>query len=200
MTDDPYVRDRDLVERALGGDESATREVAAMLSDLTALALRKLGSKGVHIIDPQNVSAEVRFLVLSKDSRSTLGRYQARSSLRTFLWRVVSYKVIDLTRRQRLDPPTQPLEGIEVPTFEGPTERLWDIVRALADYLDGQEPLVRLILQGRWVDELSYAEIAQKAWREMKQRPSRENIGAVLFQHRKKLRERLRSLGLISTN
>jgi len=195
--DSAYAADRELAERALRGEEEATAEVTRMVSELSSLALTKLEARGVPIPDRENVSGEVRFLVLVKDPASTLGRYRGESALRTFLWQVVRHKVIDLLRSQKHGP-SAPLEDAGAIPFLPPADHYRDIVRCLFEYLDAQPRAVRLVLEGRWIQELSYKEIAERARDELEETLTTEAIGSLLFEHRKKFRKRLESLGLRS--
>ena len=84
-------RDQDLIGGFLEGEEQATREILDWIRVSCAAFRRRL------IMDWEDVQQQVN-VELIRLFRAK--RFQGRSSLRTYVWRVASNRCIDLVRKQ----------------------------------------------------------------------------------------------------
>ena len=161
MSDDPALRDEDLLQRFLGGSERAFDELVRRHEDrIFALALRMLGERS----DALDATQEA-FISAFRQART----FRGDSSFGTWLYRIAINSCKDLMRRRgRWGEPTEDA-GVDVPSredLEGAVTRRLDLVAALAQVPDEfRDAVVMHDLGG-----IPYEEIA---------RTMRINIGTV---------------------
>ncbi len=144
--------DQELVRRAAAGD----REAFAVLFQRYAprvyrTALRITGDPG----EADDATQEV-FLRL----HDQLHRFEERSSFSTWIYRVTVNMAIDRTRASARRPAS--IEGVDAPGSgrAGDSAERGDLERAVLGALSGLSEKLRTVLVLRYLEELSYEEIA----------------------------------------
>lgn len=136
-----------------GEQEAADKLVRAYYDEIYVYVYRQVGNKE----DAMDLTQEGFIAALQ-----SLHTYDAKkSSFRTWLYHVVSYKVIDARRKVRLD--TLPIEEIEVSDMTDFTEAVnnQELLNKIEAYIREFEPDIQEIFRLHLYGEQSFPEIAQ---------------------------------------
>ena len=147
--------DRQVIDDYLSGREAAIRTVARWIDAALRSRIPRPG------VDVEDLRQEVHAKVLA-NLRD--GRFDGRSTLRTYVHRIAMNTRIDAERRSRRDGPREgSLEGIEdrLPATQSPVaiEESRDLAQRMMKSLPEMD---RLILRLVFKENLSYSEIARR--------------------------------------
>lgn len=146
--------DKELIQNFLAGDGDAVTEVDRWVHQAAASYRRRLGGDWQDTL--QDVHLELTRLLRT-------GAFRGESSLKTYLWRVVSHACLDrirATARRRFDPVEEVEQTgiLSLPPPQGKRHEQQDLLlRVLAECSDECQELWRLLFAG-----LSYREMSQK--------------------------------------
>ncbi len=135
-----------------GSQEAADKLVRAYYDEIYVYVYRQVGNKE----DAMDLTQEGFIAALQ-----SLHTYDAKKSgFRTWLYHVVSYKVIDARRKVRLD--MLPIEEVEVSDMTDFTENITNqaLLHKIEEYLSAFEPDVQEIFRLHLYGEQSFPEIA----------------------------------------
>jgi RNA polymerase sigma-70 factor, ECF subfamily len=145
------LREARLLEAARGGDRAAfavlVRDAAPMLERLALRVLR-------HRQDAEDAAQEAIL-----DAWRNLPRFRGEARFRTWAYRILVARAIDVARRRR---PAEELPTAVACTASGPAEAAAsnDLERAIREVIDELPPAQRAVLLLRTDHGLSYEEIA----------------------------------------
>lgn len=153
----PSDRDAALVARIRSGDEAAFAELHRLYHPrVFAFALKRMGDPA----EAEDVAQDV-FLQVFR----SLGRYQGRSSLLTWIFGIAHHETCNRFRRKRLDAVPLDDEARHVAAPQPSPDGVVDAVRTLGrcvDVLDREvSPAQRRVFELRYWDARSVEEIAR---------------------------------------
>ncbi|MBN2103201.1 sigma-70 family RNA polymerase sigma factor [bacterium] len=189
-----YITDYKLIQSYLKNNLKTQKLLYDETKRLIAGLIKRLESRGTTFYDRDNVVAEVLYQIMVADNKKVLRNYNGQSRLTTYLWPVIRNKIIDVIRKERshYNHHRYQEEAIQI-NMETSGSR-GNLGVDIAEYIAHESPLKQFIKISKWIENLSYQEIINKALKTFPDGKSltHQQIAYILHSNRKHLQKKFK--------
>ncbi|MBN1999284.1 sigma-70 family RNA polymerase sigma factor [candidate division KSB1 bacterium] len=197
MNNEKIHHDLYAVQQYLNGNHRVERILYDQLRSLVLKIIRYMQAKGCIFKDQENVISEIVCHIMVENDKKILRAYQGKSQLTTYLWPIVRFRIIDEIRREKSYQAKISAQQEKNPVLTTRDPDCSDVETIIEEHIENEPPLEKFIKYARWMQELSYEEIAVKAKLLFKNEKyvNFNRVNNVLHTNRKNLLKKLKNFG-----